>query len=67
MKTNFLPRPHRERRPAPEPNQESQTRPVSRIMMPWDTEPDAAYTAFPQAPESTGMLTQDLEPFRRTK
>ena len=69
MKTSFLPRPHRDIRPAPEPmfQSQSQTEPVSTVRMPWDTEPDAAYTAFPQAPEANGPLTQDLEPFLRTK
>ena len=74
MKTSFLPRPHRDIRPAPEPMFQAQPAPVTRTRMPWDTEPDqncfesdSPYTAFPQAPEATGMLTQDLEPFYRTK
>lgn len=71
MKTSFLPRPAKMIKPAPETDFVAQTAPVTRTQMPWDTEPDAPsesrYTAFPQAPEATGLLAQDLEPFYRTK
>ena len=74
MKTSFLPRPTKMIRPAPvaEPEFTGPSHVLPQRFTPiWNTEPDAAYTpqytAFPQAPEANGMLSADLEPFRRTK
>ena len=74
MKTSFLPRPSRLIRPAPEPAREftgaSHDMP-QRFTPIWNTEPDAAYTpqyaTFPQAPDPNALLSNDLEPFYRTK
>ena len=77
MKTSFLPRPSRVIKPAPEPAREF-TGPGSvtpqKSTPIWNTEPDRPetqfiphYDTFPQAPEANSMLSQDLEPFRRTK
>lgn len=74
MKTSFLPRPTKLIRPAPEPVREfsgpSHVMP-QKFTPTWDMEPErpfqSAYAPFPQAPEANGMLSNDLEPFYRTK
>jgi hypothetical protein len=55
MKTSFLPRPYRERRPAPDAVSEFHSEPTPGVLMPWDTEPEVTdseqspYEPFPQA------------------